>query len=92
MSLAILQAMAASCPIVATAVDGTRELIVDGIHGWLVPPEDASPLAVAIQEACSDPTEAKLRGAAAYRRVLDQFTLSKMISAWKICFYNEVSR
>jgi glycosyltransferase involved in cell wall biosynthesis len=83
MSLAILQAMASSCPIVATAVDGTRELIVDGIHGWLVPPEDVNALAAAIQNVCSDPCEAKRRGAAAYQRVLDQFTLSKMITAWE---------
>jgi len=83
MSLAILQAMASSCPIVATAVDGTCELIVDGIHGWLVPPEDIPALAAAIQMACSDPSEAKRRGAAAYQRVLEQFNLSKMITAWE---------
>ena len=83
MSLAILQAMASSCPIVATAVDGTRELIMDGIHGWLVPPEDVSALATAIQKVCSDPSEANRRGAAAYQRVRDQFNLSEMITAWE---------
>ena len=83
MSLAILQAMAASCPIVATAVDGTRELIVDGMHGWLIPPEDAPALAGAIQAALNDPGEAKRRGAAAHQRVLDQFSVGAMITAWE---------
>ena len=83
MSLAILQAMAAACPIVATAVDGTCELIADGVHGWLVPPEDVSALAAAIQQACSDPSEARRRGEAAHQRVLDHFNLDKMITAWE---------
>lgn len=83
MSLAILQAMAASCPIVATAVDGTREQIVDGIHGWLVPPEDVRALAESIQAALNNPGEAKRRGAAAYQRVLEQFSLGTMITTWE---------
>ena len=48
-STAILEAMAAGVPVIATDVGGTRELIVDGQTGLLVPPGDAVALAHKIQ-------------------------------------------
>lgn len=90
MPMAILQAMAASCPIVATAVDGAREQIVDGIHGWLVPPENAPALAEVIQSALSDPVEAKRRGCAAHQRVLEEFSLEAMITSWEKMLLKQV--
>ena len=42
-------------PVVATAVDGTRELVVDGETGWLVPPGNVSQLAAKIAEALDRP-------------------------------------
>jgi glycosyltransferase involved in cell wall biosynthesis len=80
---AVLEAMAAACPIVATAVDGNQELIEDGKHGWLVPPDDPSALAMAIGAALSDLDEAQRRGAAAQRRVADYFSVDTMITAWE---------
>lgn len=54
----ILEAMAASLPIVATAVDGTRELIQDGVTGRLVPPRDSAALATAISDMLDQPATA----------------------------------
>ena len=58
MPIVVLEAMASGCPIVATAVDGTRELIENGVHGLLVPPENPASLAEAIQAALADPAAA----------------------------------
>ena len=80
---AVLEAMAAACPIVATDIDGTRELIQDGKHGWLVPPDDSTALACALKEAFIDPDEARRRGAAAQQRVAEHFTVEKMVSSWE---------
>lgn len=83
MPIAVLEAMAAGCPIVATGVDGTRELIDAGVHGWLIPPENSEVLAEAIQAAVDDPAEAKRRGMAARQRVVEHFSEDAMITAWE---------
>jgi glycosyltransferase involved in cell wall biosynthesis len=80
---AVLEAMAAGCAIVATAVDGTLELIEDGKHGWLVPPEDPAALASALEEVLTHPDEARRRGTAARGRVAEHFTIEKMIRSWE---------
>lgn len=83
MPFAVLEAMAASCPIVASAVDGTRELIDDGVHGWLVPPDDPVALAYAIDAALGDIAEARRRGELARQRVAAQFNVDAMVDAWE---------
>lgn len=80
---AVLEAMAAGCPIVATAIDGSRELIEDGVHGWLVPPEDPHSLACAIGAALADSDEAARRGAAARERAAREFSVDAMVAAWE---------
>jgi glycosyltransferase involved in cell wall biosynthesis len=51
--LVLLEALAAGCPIVASAVGGTAELVGDA--GLLVPPQDPVALAAALQKALYDP-------------------------------------
>lgn len=80
---ALLEAMAASCPIVATAVDGNGELIADGRHGWLVPAGDASALAAAMGAALADPAEARRRGESARQRAATDFSQAAMVEAWE---------
>jgi glycosyltransferase involved in cell wall biosynthesis len=80
---ALLEAMAAALPIVATNVDGNRQLIDDGSHGWLVPPKDPDVLATAIRLALNDRDEARRRGFAARQRVADKFSSKSLIIAWE---------
>jgi glycosyltransferase involved in cell wall biosynthesis len=48
LSLAVLEAMAASLPIVATAISGNVDVVVDGENGYLTEPADSEGLADAI--------------------------------------------
>jgi glycosyltransferase involved in cell wall biosynthesis len=80
---ALLEAMAAGVPIVATAVDGSNELIEDGLHGWLVRPEDPAALASALAAALDDRDEAARRATAARQRIQTQYGLANMVQAWE---------
>jgi glycosyltransferase involved in cell wall biosynthesis len=60
MSNAVMEAMAAGRPIVATRVGGTPELLSD--RGMLVPPGNAPALAAAIEDLLADPAHAAILG------------------------------
>jgi glycosyltransferase involved in cell wall biosynthesis len=58
-----LEALACGTPVVASAVGGLRETILDGETGWTYPSGDASALARRIAEALDDPAESDARAA-----------------------------
>jgi glycosyltransferase involved in cell wall biosynthesis len=76
---ALLEAMAAGRPSVATAVGGTPEVLEDGATGWLVPPASPALLAEALGEALERPAESARRGAAARRAVLERMGIGVMV-------------
>lgn len=68
-----LEALACGVPVVATAVGGLRETILDGRTGWTYPPGDAAALARRIAEVLRDPAEAARRAAAGAELVRQKF-------------------
>lgn len=77
----ILEAMAAGKAVVATRVGGIPEAVVDGETGLLVPPHDPPALADALLSLLRNPSRAEEMGTAAMRRVRDDFSAGKMVSA-----------
>jgi starch synthase len=81
-----LEAMACELPVVASAVGGIPEVVVDGETGWLVPldvggdgvPSDpdgfARDLAVRVNQVLADPATARRMGHAGRRRVVEEFS------------------
>ncbi len=69
----LMEAAAMGKPAVGTDVRGTREVIVDGETGYLVPPRDASALADAISRLSADPARRREMGEAARRRAEAHF-------------------
>ena len=69
------EGMALARPIVASAVGGIPEMLVDGESGLLVPPDDAGALAAAVVTLLRDETRRQALGAAAYARLETEFTL-----------------
>ncbi|HKQ80561.1 MAG TPA: glycosyltransferase [Blastocatellia bacterium] len=78
---AVMEAMAAGAPVVATAVGGTTELVIDGVTGFLAPPADAEALARRILDALRDPDRSALMAEQGRRRVLSQFGMRRMIES-----------
>jgi glycosyltransferase involved in cell wall biosynthesis len=72
--LVVLEAMAAAKPVVATAVGGVPELVVDGETGLLVPPGDVEALTRALDDLLGDPDRARRLGEAGRRRALEKFS------------------
>jgi len=81
LSNSILEAMAASVPVVATRVGGNPEVVQSGITGLLVPPRDADRLAQAIGQLLEQPQLARKFGLAGRDRVSKQFALEQMTRA-----------
>lgn len=70
MPRALLEGAACGKPMVATDVPGSRELVVEGENGFLVPPSDADALAEAILRLLNNPALAQHMGAQARERVI----------------------
>jgi glycosyltransferase involved in cell wall biosynthesis len=81
-SLAVLEAMAAGKPVVATSVGGITEQVVDGSTGFVVQPRDVDALAAAIDRLLADPDLRAAMGAAARSRVVSEFSSERMSASW----------
>jgi starch synthase (maltosyl-transferring) len=80
---AVLEAMAARRAVVATAVEGTEDLVVPGQTGWLVPPGDPAALAAALLDAASDPDRLARFGQAARTRAEARFSTAATVAAYE---------
>jgi glycosyltransferase involved in cell wall biosynthesis len=79
--VACLEAMAHARPVVATAVGGLRDLVVDGKTGLLVPPRDPGALRAALERLLADPELRRLLGAAARERARTHFSWKTVTDA-----------
>ena len=73
--LALLEAMLASKPVVATSVSSIPEIVVDGQTGLLVPPDEPQVLAAAVTRVLDEPGDYGEQGR---RRAQSQFSVSRM--------------
>lgn len=74
MANACLEAMACARPIIATTVGGFPDLITHQQEGYLIPPYQLEPLLQGIQTLLTDATVGRQWGAAARKRVVQDFT------------------
>lgn len=66
--IALVEAMAAGLPVVATDIPGYREVVTDGVEGLLVPPRDPEALAAGLVRVLRDPGLARRLGEAGRER------------------------
>jgi sugar transferase (PEP-CTERM/EpsH1 system associated) len=82
-SNSLLEAMASGLPLVASDAGGNPEVVEDGSSGLLFRAGDARGLAECLLRIYSSPERRKDLGAAARRRVLDDFSIGSMLGSYE---------
>ena len=86
--IGLLEAMAMGKAIVASAVDGTKEVISDNQNGFLVPPQSPEKLAEALTKLASDPALIERFGANAHKVMKEQFSVTTMTRKVEKIYHN----
>lgn len=88
----ILEAMASGLPIIATAVGGNPELVLEGHTGHLVPAADPASLAHTIAELAKAPEKAHAMGNAGRKRIESQFSMTAMVNSYLQVYDSQLDR
>ena len=90
--LTAVETLAAGIPLVATAVDGTPEVVIDGETGHLVPPGDPAAMAEAIGRLARQPELRRKFGLAGRYRVLKRFRIQRQVKQTSDLYVSEWRR
>jgi glycosyltransferase involved in cell wall biosynthesis len=74
----IMEFMAAGKPVIVTDGGGSRELVMDGKHGFLVPPSDAHAVAEKILALLAQPEARRNMGLAGQTQIQEHFSLEQL--------------
>jgi L-malate glycosyltransferase len=83
LSNSVMEAMAASLPVVATRVGGSPELVRDGETGLLIPPNDDASLASAIERLLTHPELRAAFGSKARKFALERFSAASVVRQYE---------
>jgi len=89
--LTLLEAMAFGKPVIASNTGGVHELIIDGVNGFLVNPNNDEELAQRINFLLDHPEVCQWMGQKAKEIVQEKFPLKKYIEAMEESFLNVLS-
>ena len=84
--MSVLEAMALARPVVATDVGGTRDQVVDGETGYLVPAGDGAAITRALLALATDREQAERMGAAGRERQRERFGGERMVDGYERAF------
>lgn len=90
--LVAIEALAAGKAVVASAVDGTPEVVIDGRTGLLVPPGDSASLAEAVCRMLRDAVLRQSLALAGHDFVRRQFTRERQVLETEQCYFREWQR
>jgi glycosyltransferase involved in cell wall biosynthesis len=80
--LVAVEGMASGLPVVASAVGGLAETVVDGSTGFLVPPRRPDQLAAAINRLLASDALRRSMGVEARKRALERFSPEVCVAAY----------
>lgn len=83
LSKSVMEAMAASLPVVAYQIPGMDVLVENDQTGWLVPPAATAIAAEKLDRLIAEPELAKSFGQSAYNRLVSDFSIAAASSRWE---------
>jgi glycosyltransferase involved in cell wall biosynthesis len=89
--VALIEALAAARPVVATAVGGVPEVVLDGKTGLLVPPSDPNALARAMLRLLGDPAFARRLGVAGQQHVYPRYDSRRLVDDMRALYLRELA-
>ncbi len=88
----VIEAMACGCPVVASDLPACRDLITDGIDGWLCPPGDDAAFTRAVEDTLSDQERRRGRIDRARRRVRHRHDIRSVVRMLRAVYEWALSR
>jgi glycosyltransferase involved in cell wall biosynthesis len=89
--VSLIEALAAARPVVATAVGGVPEVVVDGETGLTVPPDRPRALAASIVRLLREPELGERFGAAGRRHVYPRYDASRLVDDMRKLYLRELA-
>lgn len=91
-SNSILEYMACGLPVVCADTGGSRELVREGVEGYVIAPYDYMALADRLERLHIDPRLRERMGAAGRERVRTRFSVERMVAAYVEAYEEVISR
>src|SRR5450830_811940 len=88
----ILEAMASGLAVVATAVGGNADLVLQGQTGYLVSPSDPQAMALRLVALAANPQRARSMGQAGRQRAQTTFSLQAMVGTYQSVYDQQLRR
>jgi len=90
--MAMVEALACGVPVVATATEGAREIVEEGVTGLLVPVGDVNALASSITSLLADDRRRRAFGASASAIAKNRFDVARMVEATERVYTEALAR
>jgi glycosyltransferase involved in cell wall biosynthesis len=91
LSLALLEALRSSLPVVASRVEGVVDVVVDGESALLVPAKDPTALAESIEKLIKDPALRKQLAINGHHRFLEKYSVDRMGRSYEELILNQIA-
>jgi len=90
LGIAILEAQAIGVPVIASNVDGIKEIIEDKKNGLLFEPKNPQAIFAAVDSLLSNPELTKQMVEQAYQQVQEKFNLHKIVNEYESLYFELV--